>query len=75
MYIRPAAIQQLETLAEQVEATFFPSDISQKPETIAKDAIAAAKKQHIDVVIVDTAGRLAIDDALNGRDSGLTKSD
>jgi signal recognition particle subunit SRP54 len=71
---RPAAIQQLETLAEQVEATFFPSDTSQQPETIAKDAIASAKKQHIDVVIVDTAGRLAIDDALMAEIQGLQKA-
>jgi signal recognition particle subunit SRP54 len=71
---RPAAIQQLETLAEQVEAVFFPSDISQKPEAIARDAIAAAKKQHLDVVIVDTAGRLAIDDALMAEIQGLQKA-
>lgn len=58
---RPAAIKQLETLATEVGATFFPSTTEQKPVTIAKDAIAAAKKQHLDVVLVDTAGRLAID--------------
>ena len=70
---RPAAIQQLETLADQVGATFFPSTVEQKPEVIAKDAIAAAKKQHVDVVIVDTAGRLAIDDALMEEIQGLQK--
>lgn len=59
---RPAAIQQLETLAGEVEATFFPSSTDQKPEQIAKDAISAAKKQHLDVVLVDTAGRLTIDE-------------
>ncbi|MFT0212183.1 signal recognition particle protein [Pseudomonas sp. F1_0610] len=58
---RPAAIKQLETLAAEVGVTFFPSDISQKPIDIAKAAIAEAKLKFIDVVLVDTAGRLAID--------------
>ncbi|MCP3672972.1 MAG: signal recognition particle protein, partial [Gammaproteobacteria bacterium] len=58
---RPAAIKQLETLASEVKATFFPSDPSQSPVTIAKDAVDAARKQFADVVIIDTAGRLAID--------------
>jgi len=58
---RPAAIKQLETLAGEVKATFFPSDPSQDPVNIAKDAIDAARKQFADVVIIDTAGRLAID--------------
>jgi len=58
---RPAAIKQLERLAEEVSADFFPSDPSQDPVNIAKDAIDAARKQFADVVIIDTAGRLAID--------------
>ncbi len=58
---RPAAIKQLETLAGEVEVEFFPSDISQKPIDIANAAIDHAKKQFIDVVIVDTAGRLHVD--------------
>lgn len=58
---RPAAIKQLETLAGEVEVEFFPSDISQKPMDIANAAIAHAKKKFIDVVIVDTAGRLHVD--------------
>ena len=58
---RPAAIKQLETLAAEVGADFFPSDISQKPIDIAKAAIAHAKIRFSDVVIIDTAGRLAID--------------
>ncbi|MBX2808700.1 MAG: signal recognition particle protein [Cellvibrionaceae bacterium] len=61
---RPAAIQQLATLAEEVGAVFHPSDMHEKPETIARDAISAAKKQHMDVLLVDTAGRLAIDDEM-----------
>jgi len=58
---RPAAIKQLETLAQEVSAEFFPSDISQKPVDIVTDAIAYAKRKFIEVVIVDTAGRLHID--------------
>ena len=59
---RPAAIKQLETLAGEVGADFFASDISQKPTDIVRAAIAHAKIQFSDVLIVDTAGRLAIDD-------------
>jgi len=58
---RPAAIKQLETLAGEVGAEFFPSDISQKPIDIANAAINHAKKHFFDVVIVDTAGRLHVD--------------
>ncbi len=58
---RPAAIKQLETLAAEVGVTFFPSDITQQPVDIARAAIAEAKLRFIDVVIVDTAGRLHID--------------
>jgi signal recognition particle subunit SRP54 len=58
---RPAAIKQLQTLAGEVGVTFFPSDISQKPQDIALAAIKEAKLKFIDVVLVDTAGRLAID--------------
>ena len=58
---RPAAIKQLETLAAEVDVTFFPSDTKQKPVKIAKNAIETAKKEAIDVVLVDTAGRLHID--------------
>ncbi|MBX2838058.1 MAG: signal recognition particle protein [Gammaproteobacteria bacterium] len=61
---RPAAIKQLQTLAESIDVTFFDSDVSQSPEAIAKAAIAAAKTQFMDVLLVDTAGRLAIDDAM-----------
>jgi signal recognition particle subunit SRP54 len=61
---RPAAIQQLQTLAAEVEAEFFPSTSDQQPVAIARAAIDHAKRQFFDVVIVDTAGRLHIDDAL-----------
>ena len=58
---RPAAIKQLETLAGEVGANFFPSDISQKPVDIVEAAIREAKGRFMDVLIVDTAGRLHID--------------
>ncbi|HYQ39351.1 MAG TPA: signal recognition particle protein [Pseudomonas sp.] len=58
---RPAAIKQLETLANEVGVTFFPSDLSQKPVDIARAAIAEGRLKFIDVVIVDTAGRLHVD--------------
>ncbi|MCD9006376.1 signal recognition particle protein [Luteimonas sp. XNQY3] len=61
---RPAAIEQLKTLAEQVDVQFFPSESSQQPVDIVRAAIAAAKKSFIDVLLVDTAGRLAIDEAM-----------
>ncbi|PCJ39019.1 MAG: signal recognition particle protein [Moraxellaceae bacterium] len=61
---RPAAIKQLETLAAEVGASFFPSSTDQDPVDIAKAAIEEAKKQFKDVVIIDTAGRLAIDDEM-----------
>ncbi len=58
---RPAAIEQLKTLAAQVGAEFFPSSIEQKPTDIARAAVDYARNHHIDVVLVDTAGRLHID--------------
>jgi signal recognition particle subunit SRP54 len=58
---RPAAIEQLRTLAQQLGIDFFASDISQKPQDIALAAHDYAKKHYHDVLIVDTAGRLAID--------------
>jgi signal recognition particle subunit SRP54 len=58
---RPAAIKQLETLAGEVGVDFFPSDAGQKPVAIARAALEHAKIQFSDVLIVDTAGRLAID--------------
>lgn len=63
---RPAAIEQLATLAKEVEVEFFPSDTSQDPVDIGRNAIDHARKKHIDVVIVDTAGRLHIDNDMMG---------
>lgn len=61
---RPAAIKQLETLAEQVGAEFFPSQQNQDPADIARDALEYARKHVLDVLIVDTAGRLHIDEEM-----------
>ncbi len=63
---RPAAIKQLETLADQVGASFFPSEKDQNPVDIANAALDAAKKQFQDVLLVDTAGRLHIDQEMMG---------
>ncbi|MCW5624218.1 MAG: signal recognition particle protein [Burkholderiales bacterium] len=61
---RPAAIAQLETLAGQVGVDFFPSSSGQKPVDIARAAHDWARKHYHDVLLVDTAGRLAIDEAM-----------
>ena len=61
---RPAAIKQLETVTAQAGATWFPSEPDQKPKDIATAALDYAKKHFFDVLIVDTAGRLAIDEVL-----------
>ncbi len=58
---RPAAIEQLKTLAQEIQVDFFPSNPNQKPLDIAKSALDQAKKSAADVLIVDTAGRLHID--------------
>src|SRR5690349_3909200 len=58
---RPAAVLQLQRLAEQVGAGFFPTDGKQKPANIARDALEAARKGVYDALIVDTAGRLHVD--------------
>jgi len=61
---RPAAIAQLHTLAQQVDVDFFASEVGQQPLDIAAAAIDWARRHYHDVVIVDTAGRLAIDEAM-----------
>jgi signal recognition particle subunit SRP54 len=68
---RPAAIRQLQTVTEQVGADFFPSEPNQKPADIARAAIDWAKRHYHDVVIVDTAGRLGIDEAMMNEISEL----
>jgi signal recognition particle subunit SRP54 len=61
---RPAAIAQLESVTKQVGADFFPSTANDKPVDIALNALDWAKKHYHDVLIIDTAGRLAIDEAM-----------
>ncbi len=68
---RPAAIKQLETLANEVDLIFFPSEATEKPVDIVERAIDAAKRQFVDVLIVDTAGRLHIDDEMMGEIKAL----
>ena len=61
---RPAAIEQLKTVAAEVGAGFFPSSADQDPVDIVQNALQHARIQHHDVLIVDTAGRLHIDDEM-----------
>ena len=61
---RPAAIKQLQTLASEVGVEFFPSDVEQKPVAIVQAAIEHARIKFSDVLIVDTAGRLAVDEEM-----------
>ncbi|ALR03321.1 signal recognition particle protein [Xylella fastidiosa] len=61
---RPAAIEQLRILSEQVNVLCFPSSVEQNPVDIVHAAIADAKKSFVDVLLVDTAGRLAIDQGM-----------
>jgi signal recognition particle subunit SRP54 len=61
---RPAAIEQLKTVAAQVGVEWIASDPTQKPVDIARSALDYAKRHHFDVLIVDTAGRLGIDEAM-----------
>ena len=61
---RPAAIEQLKTVSAQAQAEWFPSAVGQKPVDIVLAALDHAKRHYFDVLLVDTAGRLAIDEAL-----------
>ncbi len=68
---RPAAIEQLRILADEVGATFFPSDAAQDPKQIAEAALEQARKQFVDVLILDTAGRLHVDEGMMGEIKAL----
>lgn len=61
---RPAAILQLKTLADQVAVEYYPSETTQRPIDIAKQALDYAKRHFFDVLLVDTAGRLAVDEQM-----------
>ena len=61
---RPAAIEQLKTVAAQAGAEFLPTDSGEAPAAIAQRALEHARTRYFDVLIVDTAGRLAIDEAM-----------
>ena len=61
---RPAAIEQLKTVAAQAGVDFFPSYANEKPEEIARKAVEHARTHYCDVLIVDTAGRLAVDEPM-----------
>ncbi|MFP5304579.1 MAG: signal recognition particle protein [Gammaproteobacteria bacterium] len=61
---RPAAIEQLRIVSGQVGVDCFPSAVGQDPVAIATDALAEARKQYADVLIVDTAGRTTVDDEM-----------
>ena len=69
---RPAAIEQLKTVSEQAGAEFFPSTTDQKPLDIAAAALDYAKRHFFDVLIVDTAGRLSIDERMMQEASDLS---
>ena len=71
---RPAAIKQLETLANDLEVGFFASTIEQKPTDIALAAMEYARKQFYDVLIVDTAGRLHVDNDMMAEIQALHKA-
>lgn len=68
---RPAAIAQLKTVTDQAGAEFFPSNDNQKPADIARDALDWARRHYHDVLIIDTAGRLGIDEAMMQEISAL----
>jgi signal recognition particle subunit SRP54 len=61
---RPAAIEQLRIVAANVDVEWFPSEVGQSPLVIAEAALAHAKKTYADVLIVDTAGRTTVDEAM-----------
>lgn len=71
---RPAAIEQLKILATSLEVECFPSNIQQRPTDIALNALDYARKHYFDVLIVDTAGRLTVDEFMMGEIKDLHQS-
>ena len=71
---RPAAREQLRVLAEQIDVPVYTEEDSKDPVAIAKNAIAQAKADHQDLVIIDTAGRLAVDEAMMNEIAGIKEA-
>ncbi|MDD6280469.1 MAG: signal recognition particle protein [Muribaculaceae bacterium] len=71
---RPAAIEQLKVLAQQIEVPVYTEEGNQNPVEIAKNAIEYAKQNHLDLVIVDTAGRLAVDEKMMDEIEAIKKA-
>ena len=71
---RPAAIEQLKTLAQSLNVECFPSTEQQQPKEIALSALDYARKHYFDVLIVDTAGRLSVDEFMMNEIKDLHKS-
>lgn len=71
---RPAAIEQLKVLGEQIEVPVYTEEGNKNPVQIAENAISYAKANHYDLVIVDTAGRLAIDEAMMNEIAAIKKA-
>ena len=71
---RPAAIEQLKVLAGQIEVPVYTEEGNKNPVEIAKNAIDYARRQHLDLVIVDTAGRLAVDEQMMDEIESIKKA-
>lgn len=71
---RPAAIEQLKVLAEQINVPVYTEEGSKNPVEIARNAIEHAKRNHLDLVIVDTAGRLAVDEQMMDEIEAIKKA-
>lgn len=71
---RPAAIEQLKVLGSQIEVPVYTEDGSKNPVAIAQNAIQYAKTNHLDLVIVDTAGRLAVDEQMMDEIEAIKKA-
>lgn len=71
---RPAAIEQLKLLAQQLDVAFFPAESHEQPLAIAQKALDSAKKQYMDVIIFDTAGRLHVDAEMMNEIKALHKA-
>ena len=71
---RPAAIEQLKVLAQQIDVPVYTEEGNKNPVEIARNAIEHAKRNHLDLVIVDTAGRLAVDEQMMDEIEAIKKA-